>query len=41
MANGYVEMGDINLEISETFHHAENEAETTTNRLFNGAYKEY
>lgn len=41
MAKGYMEMGDLNLEMSEAFHHAENEAETTTNRLFNGAYKEY
>ncbi|POI16667.1 hypothetical protein C2145_11330 [Bacillus velezensis] len=41
MANGYVEMGDINLEISEAFHHAENEAETTTNSVVNGVYKEY
>ncbi|MEC1393678.1 hypothetical protein P9D26_10060 [Bacillus velezensis] len=41
MAKGYMEMGDINLEMSEAFHHAENEAETITNRLFNGAYKEY
>ncbi|MES5057056.1 hypothetical protein ACOTSX_04800 [Bacillus velezensis] len=41
MAKGYMEMGDINLEISEAFHHAENEAETTTNSLVNGEYKEY
>ncbi|NMV98071.1 hypothetical protein [Bacillus velezensis] len=41
MAKGYMEMGDINLEISEAFHHTENEAETTTNSLVNGAYKEY
>ncbi len=41
MANGYMEMGDLNLEMSEAFHHAENEAETTTNSLVNGAYKEY
>ncbi|MGG4380237.1 hypothetical protein ABEW22_19435 [Bacillus velezensis] len=41
MAKGYMEMGDLNLEMSEAFHHAENEAETTANRLFNGAFKEY
>ncbi|RDY88695.1 hypothetical protein [Bacillus amyloliquefaciens] len=41
MARGYMEMGDINLEMSEAFHHAENEAETTTNSLVNGTYKEF
>nr|MDH3135599.1 hypothetical protein [Bacillus velezensis] len=41
MAKGYMEMGDINLEMSEAFHYAENEAETTTNSLVNGEYKEY
>ncbi|AFJ62006.1 hypothetical protein MUS_2041 [Bacillus velezensis YAU B9601-Y2] len=41
MAKGYAEMTEINLEMSEAFHHAENEAETTTNTLVNGEYKEY
>ncbi|RAP14826.1 hypothetical protein HS9_00149 [Bacillus velezensis] len=41
MAKGYAEMAEINLEMSEAFHHAENEAETTTNSLVNGEYKEY
>ncbi|AWD87924.1 MULTISPECIES: hypothetical protein [Bacillus] len=41
MAKGYAEMAEINLEMVEAFHHAENEAETTTNSLVNGEYKEY
>ncbi|AVB11531.1 hypothetical protein C3438_19600 [Bacillus velezensis] len=41
MAKGYMEMGNLNLEMSKAFHHAENEAETTTNSLVNGEYKEY
>ncbi len=41
MAQGYMEMGDINREISEVFnHHVENEAECATTRLITGAYND-
>ena len=40
MAQGYMEMGDINREISEAFNHAENEAETVTTKLITGAYND-
>ncbi|MGG0773841.1 hypothetical protein ABE060_00950 [Bacillus rugosus] len=40
MALGYMEMGDINREISEAFNHAENEAETVTTKLITGAYND-
>lgn len=40
MAQGYMEMGDINREISEAFNHTENEAETVTTKLITGAYND-
>lgn len=40
MAQGYMEMGDINREISEAFNYAENEAETVTTKLITGAYND-
>ncbi|WP_437132708.1 hypothetical protein [Bacillus atrophaeus] len=40
MAQGYAEMATINLEISEAFHHVENEAETATTDLITGAYND-
>ncbi len=40
MAQGYMEMGDINREISEVFNHVENEAECATTRLITGAYND-
>ncbi|MCY9057885.1 hypothetical protein MOE81_08085 [Bacillus inaquosorum] len=40
MAQGYMEMGDINREISEAFNLVENEAETVTTDLITGAYND-
>ncbi|MCY8513718.1 hypothetical protein [Bacillus atrophaeus] len=40
MAQGYAEMAAINLEMSEAFNQAENEAETVTTDLITGAYKD-
>ncbi|MEC5220023.1 hypothetical protein [Bacillus atrophaeus] len=40
MAQGYAEMAEINLEMSEAFNQAENEAETVTIDLITGAYND-
>ncbi|KYD05385.1 hypothetical protein B4144_1993 [Bacillus atrophaeus] len=40
MAQGYAEMAAINLEMSEAFNQAENEAETVTTDLITGAYND-
>ncbi|MCY8934455.1 hypothetical protein MOE21_17895 [Bacillus atrophaeus] len=40
MAQGYAEMAAINLEMSEAFNQAENEAETATTDLITGAYND-
>ncbi|MCI3197744.1 hypothetical protein GXP75_19140 [Bacillus sp. HU-1818] len=40
MAQGYAEMSAINLEMSEAFNQAENEAETVTTDLITGAYND-
>ncbi|MGG0052957.1 hypothetical protein [Bacillus atrophaeus] len=40
MAQGYAEMAAINLEMSEAFNEAENEAETVTTDLITGAYND-